>query len=351
MEALGSAGVPVYAERGAQGGWKLMEGYRTDWAGWNREEILSLLAARPHRHLNDLGWSAKFEAALLKLLASLSPTLRRDAEDMRERLYVDGTGWHPGGEDVPLLPLLQEAIWAGRQLRIEYSSNSGKTGPRTVHPLGLVLKGTLWYLVAIPAEAVVTESADIGTGSAVDAGADTEGKAGAKTWMKTDGKAEAKTGVKSEAKTAPSNDREPRSYRASRIRAAELLLEPAERPVGFRLAAYWERSVSSFRSRLPRYPAQARVREDARARIERTPFVRVISWGERSADGLWRQAALEFDTLESARDIVLGFGARLLILEPAELRDAVAATANEVMELYSDRTISDSTTRSCHGQP
>ncbi|MCC2685685.1 MAG: transcriptional regulator, partial [Paenibacillaceae bacterium] len=123
MEALGAAGVPVYAERGAQGGWKLMEGYRTDWAGWNREEILSLLAARPHRHLNDLGWGAKFEAALLKLLASLSPTLRRDAEDMRERLYVDSAGWHPGGgEDVPLLPLLQEAVWTGRQLRMDYTS-------------------------------------------------------------------------------------------------------------------------------------------------------------------------------------------------------------------------------------
>lgn len=283
MEALSAAGVPVYAERGAQGGWRLTEGYRTDWAGLSKEEIVSLLAAKPHRHVGDLGWGGAFDAALLKLLASLSPTLRRDVEYTRERLHVDGAGWHPSGEDVPLLPLLQEAVWEGRRVRMDYSSGSGGGGYRTVHPLGLVAKGSLWYLVAVPEES---------------------GEAS-----------------------------EPRTYRVSRIRAAELLPEAALRPDGFELAAYWERSVRRFRAELPRYPARALVYENARARLEQTRFVRVTAWGE-AAGSPWREAELEFDTLESAGDIALGFGVQLRILEPAELRDAVIAAARDVLALY-----------------
>lgn len=329
MEALSAAGVPVYAERGAQGGWKLTEGYRTDWAGLSREEIVPLLAAKPHRHVSDLGWSGKFDAALLKLLASLSPTLRRDVEYTRERLYVDGAGWHPSGEDVPLLPLLQEAVWAGRQLRMDYASGSGGGSLRTVHPLGLVVKGSLWYLVAVPDE----PEASGGNAGPADRRVADEAK-GADREAR-DATSEAR-GAESGAprSSAPAGTGEPRSYRVSRIRAAELLPAPAVRPDGFELAAYWERSVRRFRAELPRYPARALVREDARDRLERTRFVRIAAWGEPSPDGRWREAALEFDTLESACDIALGFGAQLRILEPAELRDAVIAAAHAVIALY-----------------
>jgi predicted DNA-binding transcriptional regulator YafY len=297
MEALSAAGIPVFAERGAQGGWKLAEGYRTNWAGLNREEIVSLLASKPHRNIHDLGWSPKFEAALLKLLASLSPTLRRDVDYMKERLYVDQEGWHPTGEMVPLLPLIQEAVWAGRQLRIEYGSVSGSVSWRTVHPIGLVLKGSLWYLVALT-ELLEGASKDLSTCTNIPA------------------------------------SYEPRTFRASRIRSAELQLEPVNRPDGFDLAAYWDQSIRSFRKDLPRYPARALVRECGRARLEQTRFVRVSKWGELSADGLWREALLEFDTLESACEIALGFGVNLLILEPIELRNAVIASTHAVIEQY-----------------
>ncbi|MBE1442401.1 helix-turn-helix transcriptional regulator [Paenibacillus sp. OAS669] len=289
MEALSAAGIPVYAERGSQGGWKLMEGYRTDWANMNKSEIVSLLAAKPHRHVADLGWDSTFEAALLKLLASLTPTLRRDVEYTRERLHVDGAGWHPSGEDVPLLHLVQEAVWEGRQLHMDYVSES-RSGYRTVHPLGLVVKGTLWYLVALPADSNASDPQN----------------------MKTV---------------------EPRTYRISRIRAAEMLSAPAVRPEGFQLASYWEQSVNRFRADLPTYPARARVHEEARARLEQTRYVRIQAWSEPSPDG-WYEAELAFNTLESAVGIILGFGARLLILEPAELRQAVVAGAQAIMTMY-----------------
>lgn len=290
MEALSAAGVPVYAERGAHGGWKLTEGFRTDWANLNKSEIVSLLAAKPHRHVSDLGWNSTFDAALLKLLASLTPTLRRDVEYTRERLHVDGAGWHPSGEDVPLLPLVQEAVWEGRQLHMDYTSGRGSSY-RTVHPLGLVVKGSLWYLVAVPADTTLTSN---GNGE----------------------------------------EPEPRTYRVSRIRSAELLPAPAERPEGFELATYWEHSVSRFRADLPQFPARARVHEDARTRLEQTRYIRIITWGETSSDGNWQEADLAFNTLESAADIVLGFGAQLHILEPAELREAVVARAQSIITMY-----------------
>lgn len=299
MEALSAAGIPVYAERGAHGGWKLTEGYKTNWAGLNREEIISLLASKPHRNISDLGWSPNFEAALLKLLASLSPTLRNDVSFIQERLYVDREGWHPTGEDVPLLPLIQEAVWAGRQLRIEYDSNSGSTGPRTVHPIGLVLKGSLWYLVALS----VTRQDD---GHASD----------------------------NSPQTIASPTYEPRTFRVARIRSAELQSEPAIRPDGFDLEAYWEQSVRRFRKDLPRYPARALVRMNAGSRFEQTRFVRVTQWGETTADGLWREVFLAFDTLESACEIALSFGTNLLILEPEELRDAIVTRMKAVLEQY-----------------
>ncbi|KIL40680.1 hypothetical protein SD70_12305 [Gordoniibacillus kamchatkensis] len=286
MEALSAAGVPVYAERGAQGGWRLAEGYRTDWAGFRKDELLSLLAAKPHRHLTDLGLAGHFEAALLKLLAGLTPALRRDADYMRQRLYVDAAGWHPSGEEVPWLPLLQEAVWEGRKLRLLYASGSGNehsAGERVVHPLGLVLKGSLWYLAALP-----------------------------------------------------DDDRQPRTYRVSRIRWAELLEDTAERPQDFDLASYWHRSVERFRSGLPSYPVRARVQGTVRSRLEQTRFVSIAEWSERPDSGGWHEALLQFNTLESACDIALSFGARLQVLEPAELRAALRDAALAVADLYGE---------------
>lgn len=200
MDALGVAGVPVYAARGTGGGWSLAEGYRARLPGLSDTEIQALFLAGPARLLADLGLRRASEAALLKLLASLPAIARRDVEYARQRIHVDPAGWHETAESVAALPTLQEAIWQGHQVALTYGRSDGATVERLVAPLGLVAKGRVWYLVA-----------------AVDG--------------------------------------EPRTYRVSRVRCARPTGAPAARPAGFDLAGYWERSAADFKAGLPRYPA------------------------------------------------------------------------------------------------
>ena len=278
MEALSVAGVPVYSERGSGGGWVLQEAYRTNMTGLNVAEIQALFLTKPTRLLTDLGLHKAAEAALTKLLAAIPSISRRDAEYSRQRIHVDGAGWHQWEEQVPFLPLLQEAVWQERKLEFTYAR--GDTGvERLVDPLGLVAKGQVWYLVAA-----------------------VEG--------------------------------EVRSYRVSRILQAMVTEEPASRPRVFDLAAYWEQSTADFRSRLLWFPATVRVAPALLARLERgVRYVRVGEAGPPERDG-WSVIAIRFENETEACEYILGFGPLMQVLEPPELRVKIAALARETGSLY-----------------
>ncbi len=148
MDILSGAGIPVTAERGAGGGWALLDDYRTDLTGLNAAEIQTLFLATPTRLLADLGLRQAADAALIKLLAALPSVARQGAEYARQRIHVDAAGWQQSRDDVPILPLLQEAIWQERRVALGYRRGDGTTVERVVDPLGLVAKGSLWYLIA-----------------------------------------------------------------------------------------------------------------------------------------------------------------------------------------------------------
>ncbi|MGC5325995.1 helix-turn-helix transcriptional regulator [Brevibacillus sp. SYSU BS000544] len=276
MEALSAAGIPVFAERGATGGWALTEGYRTSLTGMKREEIVSLLLVKPTDTLRDLGLSDNFETAYQKLLAASPSALRQDAELVRRRIHVDGAGWHKSNESFPHLSVVQEAVWEGRKLCITYQRGDEQV-ERVIHPLGLVAKRSTWYVVA-----------------------ETEG--------------------------------ELRTYRISRIVEAHMLDEGFEPPVGFELAAYWEESTQQFKANLPRYPARVNIKDSIIERISSERFVKVLQMG--TMKNGWVDAELEFNTLESACQIILGYGSHIEVLEPIELRDEVISNVNAIVELY-----------------
>ncbi len=148
MEALSISGVPVMAERGTGGGWTLPKGYQTDLTGLSQPEIRSLFLGKPSRLMTDLGMHKVSETALTKLMAALPPIQPSGAEYARQRIYVDTANWRRCGEDISLLPTLQDAIWQERKLLFTYQRSEGSISERVADPLGLVAKGNIWYLVA-----------------------------------------------------------------------------------------------------------------------------------------------------------------------------------------------------------
>jgi predicted DNA-binding transcriptional regulator YafY len=275
MDALSGAGVPVTAERGVGGGWSLLEGYQTKLTGLSAAEIQSLFLARPPRLMADLGLQHEADAAMIKLQASLPAASRQHADFARQRILVDTRGWRDPAESVACLPVLLDALWRERQVRFVYSPVLGEAGERNADPLGLVAKGSTWYLVA---------------------------------------KAES----------------EPHTYRVSRIRDVEILERSAERPAGFDLAEYWDRSATEFRDKLPRYYATFL----ASPAVMR--WVRYRGWRleEETVEGESVRVRLRFDAEEEALQFALSFGGQIEAMDPPELRAKVVAAAQAILARY-----------------
>ena len=280
MEALSGAGIPVIAVRGSGGGWSLLGEYRTTLTGLTEAEIQSLFVTQPTKLLADLHLEKAADGAQLKLLASLPTAFRQGAERARQRIHIDVSGWSKREEAVPFLPILQEALWLERKLSIKYE-RGGNFEPveRLLSPLGLVAKGSVWYLVGSVDESV-------------------------------------------------------RSYRVSRIAGAEILNEPAIIPADFNLADYWQQSASTFKSTVPNYLATFWV---SPAVILRLPFAgrfaRVNETEETDARG-WRKVYVGFDVEEMACEYAVSFGPNLEVIEPTELRQKVVAMTKATLEFY-----------------
>jgi predicted DNA-binding transcriptional regulator YafY len=275
MDALSAAGIPVIADRGAAGGWRLLDGYQTKLTGLSPAEIRSLFFARPERLMSDLGLKHEAGTALLKLEAALPERARRDAEFARSRLHIDPRGWRDPGEAIPALPVLLAGLWRERRVRFTYHRQLCEPGERTVDPLGLVAKGSTWYLVGIA-------------------------------------------------------DDEPRTYRVSRIADPIVLDEAAGRPEDFDLAVYWEQSAQEFRRQLPKYYATFL----ADPGILR--WIRYRGWRleEETPEGDRVRVRVRFDAMEEARQFASSFGPEIEVVEPAELRKAVIIAAREVVKRY-----------------
>ena len=276
MDALSAAGIPVYAKRGATGGWYLAEGYRSALNGLSIEEMMALLMLSSSRAVEDLGKSRAFERAIWKLLSALPMSYRSEAEQVREKIHVDGAGWYERKETTPYLPVVQEAVWAERKLRIEYKKDEG-TAERVVNPLGLVVKGAIWYLVA---------------------------------------------GV----------DEDIRTYRVSRIVRAQMTEETFRRPPTFRLAEHWEQSMRKFKAALPSYSAVIRATAVAMQRLESERYVRILRIHSQDDDRTTAEA--DFETLDTACSVLLGCGPDVTVLEPAELRELIVSRARDILAQY-----------------
>ncbi|MEV0530124.1 transcriptional regulator [Streptomyces sp. NPDC050439] len=281
VEALAASGVPVYAERGPAGGFRLMDGYRTRLTGLTDDEADSLALAGMPAAAADLGLGAELVTAQLKLGAALPAGLGERSRRIQERFHLDAEGWFRAADPAPLLSVVADAVWRQRVLRAHYRRWGGEVR-RALHPLGLVLKAGNWYLVAA-ADGTV------------------------------------------------------RTYRVSRFLEVTATDEDSERPAGFDLAAYWESASRDLQARVLQGTARVRV-TPAGLRLLPAMFgaagTRAVeAAGEPDAAGR-RVVDLEVETLPVAVSDLIRLGLEAEVLGPPELRAEVARTVTGLAQRY-----------------
>jgi len=199
IEALSAAGVPVYAERGRHGGFALLPGFRTELTGLNHDEALALLVAGSRRGAQAFGLGSALASAMRKVVDALPESYRATASEAAQRLLIDPEtdllSRRLVAEEAPdpIVTEVRRAVFAGHKLRIHYAAGDRTPTWRTVDPIGLVTVRDVGYLLA-------TRS-----------GAD-------------------------------------RTYRLSRVLAAEELAEPAQRPDRVDLDRAWQERSTQFRT-------------------------------------------------------------------------------------------------------
>lgn len=275
LEALGTAGIPVYSVRGHGGGWRLAGGGSTDLSGLTATEAKALfLLAGP------LAATPEVKAALRKLMRALPVPLRERAEAASARVIVDPAGWdRPTGSrpQPPHLDTVQHAVVEGQQLRIAYVDREGTSTSRVVHPLGVAAKGPTWYLFA-------------------------------------------------------RTDRGQRAFRVDRIRDASPTGDPVERPADFDLADTFARFVDQVdRMRTP-LVAHGRARRDS-LRVLRAVLGTRLAVGGAEPDGT---VAVEVrgHSVEALAAEIAGFGGWIEVHDPPELRAALAAIGTDLTATY-----------------
>ncbi|MEU0691135.1 helix-turn-helix transcriptional regulator [Streptomyces uncialis] len=160
-QALSEAGVPVYADRGRAGGYRLVGGYRTRLTGLDRGEAEALFLSGVPGALREMGLEDAASAARLKVSAALMPSLRGASRTAAQRFHLDAPGWFHAPKAPALLPAVADAVWDDRRITARYRQGGGiapgsgdgdgaRPGEveRVLEPYGLVLKAGVWYLCA-----------------------------------------------------------------------------------------------------------------------------------------------------------------------------------------------------------
>ena len=289
LEGLAMAGIPVYSQAGRGGGWSLLGGARTDLSGLTAAEARTLfLVAGP-----SASATPQIKAALRKLVRALPEPFRAEAEAAASAVVIDPTSWDRTHVPVPAqLDVLQRAVVEGVQARVVYAAPDRPVTERTVHPLGLVAKASVWYLIA-------------GT----DAGM--------------------------------------RTFRLSRVRSVTLTEDPVERPDGFDLETHWRSVVAELDERRVTFRASARVEAEALPWL-RSAFGTRLSVRETEPDG-WVGVEIRSWSARTLAGELAGFGRWVEVLQPTEVREHLARVGSELADHYGPPPADDRSASSLGG--
>jgi predicted DNA-binding transcriptional regulator YafY len=276
LEALSTAGIPVYAQPGRGGGWELVGGARTDLSGLTADEARTLfMVAGP-----EAAATPELKAALRKLVRALPEPFRASAEAAAASVVIDTNGW--GGRSrrparPRLLDALQAAVADGEQVRLGYADRTGRESTRIVHPLGLAQKGTVWYLVAD-----------------TDAGL--------------------------------------RTFRVGRVTAVEATGQPVVRPDGFDLEQAWAQIVANVDELRSPHRVDVVV-EPPMVGVLQWRFDKQVHLHGEQPDGRVA-ASIGCQNPERCVAEIAGFGARIEVVGPPEARAHLARLVAELVATY-----------------
>ncbi|MFJ4470655.1 helix-turn-helix transcriptional regulator [Streptomyces sp. NPDC089424] len=283
-QALSEAGVPVYADRGRAGGYRLIGGYRTRLTGLHRGEAEALFLSGVPGALREMGLEDAASAARLKVSAALLPSLRDASRTAAQRFHLDAPNWFKEPRTPELLPVVADAVWDDRPVTARYRRGDGEV-ERELEPYGLVLKAGVWYLCAraVP-----------------------EGK-----W---------------------------RVYRIDRFTAVGTGEERFARDEGFDLPAFWEERAEQFARSLLRAEVQVRLSPAGTRALPHA--VDPLSAREALEDAGapdaagWVTLTLPVESEEVAHTQLTALGAEVEVLAPRSLRARFTADASRLARLY-----------------
>jgi predicted DNA-binding transcriptional regulator YafY len=270
VEALSLAGIPVYAEHGSEGGYRLGEGYRTSLNGLTREELGALLVLSFPAPLADLEIGQKLKSALLKLYASASSEQRY--------IYLDWSTPDRTFEPVPHLAALYRAVQGGYRVSIHYRFAGMVDITQTVEPYGLVAKGSAWYLIF-------------------------------------------------------SGSSRLHQRRVSELIDVAVCSERFERPPDFDLQAYWNNASAELEAETARFRTRLRV-SPAMLRWLPHLLERTIPKVFDAQPDQWVTLELQFESFETARRQLLALGGAVEVLEPEALRLSLLDFATQILQVY-----------------
>ncbi|MEU9720158.1 WYL domain-containing protein [Streptomyces sp. NPDC047976] len=286
IEALSAAGVPVYAERGRHGGFSLLPGFRTELTGLNHDEALALLTAGSGRGELVFGLGSALASAMRKVVDALPEGHRAVASDAAQRFLVDpesdllsrrtAAGDETSGT---VLTEVRRAVLAGHKLSVHYAAAGEAPRWRTVDPIGLVTVRDRGYLLAT--------------------------RAG-----------------------------EDRTYRLSRVSAAEVLPEAAERPDRVDLDRIWRERSARFLAGGEHLTVLVRV--DPARREELLDTALAVRAEEPGADDGWVRLELTFQDARHAQWALWQLGPDAEALDPPSLRRALHDRAATLATRYAD---------------
>jgi predicted DNA-binding transcriptional regulator YafY len=276
MDALSAGGVPLYGDKGPGGGFQLLDGYRTKLTGLDRDEASAMLMAGMPGPAAALGIGEAAGRARNKLLAALPETSAARAGLLGERFHLDVSDWYQLTEPLPALAPLATAVFESRRIMFTYDSWT-QTKNWLVDPLGLVLKGGEWYVVA-----------------------------------------------EADAKRL--------TFKVSNIVGLAVLMENFERPARFELGLWWAESLARFEAELRP--------EIAKLRVSPAGLKRIAALGSFAARAVaqagppdrrgWRSLGLPIESGDHSALALLGCGPEFEVISPPSFRHRIAELATAI---------------------